>query len=104
MFLSSAESETYKAEIEELKSLLSKNEERRLALAGDKAQLQSELEQTKELLASARAAKENGCLRGEYCGHCKHHIMVRRYPGSAECTKCICTYGACPHFEKEAAE
>lgn len=66
------------------------------------AELKAELELAKELLESARAAKENGCIRGEYCGQCKHHVMVHRYRGETEPSKCVCTYGTCPHFEKEA--
>lgn len=96
MFLPINEREAYKAEIEELKSLLSKHEKRRLELAGDKAQLQAELELTKELLEDARAAKKNDCLRGPYCRYCKHSVM-----DYTNREKCVCTFGTCKHFEKE---
>lgn len=65
----------------------------------ERAELKTELERTKELLESARAAKENGCIRGLYCHYCKHHVMGYTVHDQH---KCYCTYGTCPHFEKEA--
>lgn len=64
------------------------------------AKLKAELERTKELLESARAAKQNGCLRGPYCHYCKHHVMGYTVHDQH---KCYCTYGTCSHFEKEVS-
>lgn len=104
MFLSNAEKQTYEEEINKLKCKLLENEDRRLILAADKEKLQAEIETTKNLLTSARTAKKNDCLRGEYCRFCKHSVLVPRRPGDEYGEKCVCTYGACKHFEKEVAE
>ena len=51
----------------------------------------------KRLLDDELQAKENGCHRGNYCGNCKHAVLV------SVCgkTTCYCTFGQCKHFEKE---
>lgn len=63
--------------------------------------LQKDRDRIKELYEAEKAAreKENGCVRGIYCHYCKHHVMGYTVHDHG---KCYCTYGACPHFEKEA--
>ena len=74
-------------------------EEEIRALKSQNTQYRFDNQRLQELLDSARAAKENGCLRGKYCRFCKHSVM-----DYTDREKCICTYGTCPHFEKEAAK
>ena len=59
--------------------------------------LEKENAELKRLLDAELQAKENGCHRGNYCGNCKHAVLV------SVCgkTTCYCTFGQCKHFEKE---
>lgn len=64
--------------------------------------LEKERDRIKKLYETEKAARENenGCVRGIYCHYCKHHVMGYTVHDR---NKCYCTYGTCPHFEKEAA-
>lgn len=43
-------------------------------------------------------AKENGCKQGQYCASCVHGYKFY----DTGHVRCICAYGQCDHFEKEA--
>lgn len=75
-------------------------EEEIQALTIENEQYRYENQNLQKLLDSARKAKENDCLRGEYCRSCKHSVLVEYF----NTEKCICTYGMCHHFEKEDAK
>lgn len=99
----------YRSEVDRLCDLIAKSEEttkkhkdRCTALETENAALRAKLLNANELYLAEKSAREkqNGCVRGEYCNQCKHGVMVPRYADGAG-LKCVCTYGTCPHFEKE---
>jgi len=61
-------------------------------------QLRIEIDDKEEFIKKLLSAKEKGCHQGEYCRFCKNHVMIVE-PGHEWC---VCTYGQCAHFEKEA--
>ena len=78
---------------QENKKLIQENKE----LAKSICEKDFEIKHLKELLDDYLKAKENGCERGDYCGHCEHSVFVK----CSGAVKCVCTYGRCKHFKKE---